>query len=185
MAKIIGEKIIFEEVLCWNCNGKKTYETNILCPEWNHKVRGRLGGHCPHCGSTNRHQHQIVGQKIVECHYCLGTGQIMETHNSNLTKNVYDAFFYKVYREKDEDLPKVIDEIMLGKTKNRHGGVGVGIGGCTDYGASARKTDEEIIESVRKTPHWSYLQIVDEHNILCREISIVVGKYGYTVRAIF
>jgi Zn ribbon nucleic-acid-binding protein len=186
MATIIGEKVIFESVPCWNCNGNKTYESNILCPEWNRKVRGRLGGRCPHCGSTNRHRHQIIGHEPVECYYCSGTGQIMETNNSYLTDNVYEVFNYRVYREKDDvgsGSREVIDKAMIGN--GIYGGSGKNIGGCTDYGASEQKTDEEVVESVRKNPRWSYLQIADECNILCREISIVVGKYGYTIRAIF
>jgi hypothetical protein len=66
-----------------------------------------------------------------------------------------------------------------------YGGEGKSIGGCSDYGASVGKTDEEVIKSVDKIHRWSYLHIMDEDNMLCREISIVVGKYGYTVRSIF
>jgi hypothetical protein len=174
MAKVMGDKVIFEEVPCWNCKGTKMTERGILCPEWNNKVRGRLGGHCPHCGATNRNQHQVVGRETVECYYCSGTGQQMETSNSYVTENIYSSLTYKVYRDE-----KIIKEIFSGE------GTGMGIGGCTDYGASVLKTDEEVIKDVDKIHRWSYLQIMDEDNMLCREIAIIVGKYGYTVRSVF
>jgi len=186
MAQVMGDKVIFEEVPCWNCKGAKITERGILCPEWNHKVRGRLGGHCPHCGSKSRYQHQVVGRETVECYYCSGTGKQTETCNHRITENIYSSLTYKVYREKDNmssGSRKVIDDAMMGK--NVYGGMGNCIGGCTDYGASVNKTDKEVIDSVDKIHNWNYLQIMDEDNMLCREISIVVGKYGYTVRAIF
>ena len=176
MAQVTGDRVIFEEVPCWNCKGTKMTERGILCPEWNHKVRGRLGGHCPHCGATNRWRHQTVGQETVECYYCSGTGEIMETSNSHITENVYSRLTYKVYRNNGKD--GMVNEMSLNPFDRS-------IGGCTDYGSSAGKTDEEVIKSVHQTHRWSYLQIMDEDNMLCREISIVVGKYGYTVRSIF
>ena len=183
MAIVIGEKVIFEEVPCWNCKGTKMTERGILCPEWNRKVRGRLGGHCPHCGSKSRYQHQVVGHETVECYYCSGTGKQMETSISYITENIYSHLTYRVYRE--IEIAKEADRIMRLGNDEFANLLRKNIGGCTDYGASVSKTDEEIIKSVDKIHRWSYLQIVDEDNILCREIAIVVGKYGYSIRAIF
>jgi len=181
MALVMGDKIIFEKVPCWNCGGTKQTERGVLCPEWNHKVRGRLGGHCPHCGATNRHQHKVLRYETVECYYCSGTGKQMETCNSHITENVYSHLTYKVYREREtrdvDDIDDLIDMNNISRKKN--------IGGCTDYGVSAKRGDEEIIKSVDKIHRWSYLQIADEDNMLCREVAIVVGKYGYSVRSIF
>jgi hypothetical protein len=98
----------------------------------------------------------------------------METSNSYITKNIYSHLSYKVYRNNGT----VVDETTLNPFDRS-------IGGCTDYGASVLKTDEEVIKDVDKIHRWSYLQIMDEDNMLCREISIFVGKYGYTIRAIF
>lgn len=175
MAIVIGDKIIFEEVPCWNCKGTKITERGILCPEWNRKVRGRLGGSCPHCGSKSKYRHQAIGYEMVECYYCSGTGKQMETSNSYITENIYSSLIYRVYRDIDE----TIDVAMLDVSRRCN------IGGCTDYGASVLKTDEEVTKDIDKIHRWSYLQIMDEGNMLCREIAIVVGKYGYTIRSIF
>jgi len=184
MSQVTGDKVIFEDVPCWNCKGTKMTERGILCPEWNNKVRGRLGGHCPHCGSRSKHRHQVIGHETVECYYCSGTGKQMETFNSYVTENIYSHLSYRVYRE-NPNIEKIIDGIMLGAKQGQYGGMGNNIGGCTDYGASSGKTDEEVIKSVGGIHRWNYLQIMDEDNMLCREIAIVVGKYGYTVRSIF
>lgn len=167
MATIIGERIFFEKVPCWACKGTRILSQNILCPEWNHKVRGRLGSHCPHCGATSRFNHKVVGDEQVDCYHC-DAGQIMETRESNPTQNIMDALVYKVYR--DDYRPQNVKYV----------------GGCTDYGASLSMMDDKLIEEVKKMNwHWHYHQIADENNILCREIAIFPRAVGYDIKAVF
>lgn len=176
MATMIGDKLVLESVPCWNCNGTKLTNQGILCSEWNRKVRGRLGGHCPHCGATNRHNHKVVGYEIVECSHCSGTGIEKEDSCNRLTRNIEDQITYKVYRL-----------FKNGKNEDnlRYSSGGFVIGGCTDYGASHSMTDEELIDKVREGNHWYYRQVMDDNKMLCREISIFVKEMRYDIKAFF
>lgn len=175
MAQIIGDKVIWENVECWRCNGKKEVIQNVLCPEWNHKVRGRLGGTCPHCGAKNRHSHQTVGQETVVCPTCEGAGIIMEDLYFYMRRGFFSSLEFKVFRDVDRS-PSYNEQYLGHKI----------VAGVTDYGRCHKMTDEQLVDKVRNDAGYNqYTKVVDKDDFICRFVGIFVHNQGYTIRAIW
>lgn len=116
-------QVTFTKQVCSGCKGEKKVTRNISCPLWDKPVR-KYGGKCPHCGAKNSHSHKAIGEKIVTCYECKGTGETMPDMYTSL--NFSDLI-------KDIQI-KTFAGIHGASFNESYLGVGI-IGGTTDYGA--------------------------------------------------
>lgn len=171
--KIENGKLIYEETVCWDCNGTLKVTRHTLCPNWGKPVNKFPNRECPDCKSNNKHSHQTVGSYIIECQTCNATGKIMEnayTHISQDQWNVLQSNFkFSVVR------------MNRGATFNEsYLGLGA-LYGCTDYGRITAKTDEEILKIVPTDGHPCQPVGWMKKGELPKELIILVRNDGYSV----
>ena len=175
--KIVDGKLIFEEVTCWNCNGKKEVRSYHLCPLQNKPVITYPGHKCPHCGTKNRNNHQITGSSIVTCPTCEGKGTEMENEYSHLTQETWNAMvpYFKF---------TVVRSDRYSTFNENYFGIGY-LFGCMDYGRVASMTDDEILKLV-PTSGYPSQPIADlvkksDPSVLPKELVIIIRNDGYSV----
>jgi hypothetical protein len=140
-------QVTFKNQVCWECNGTKEVEHNILCPLYHKPVR-KYGGKCPHCNAKNQHSHKVIGSKIIPCPRCNATGEIMSDMYSSL--NFSDLIQYIEI--------KTFEGVHMSSFNEGYLGIGI-IGGYTDYGRYI-----DTIKSGKSTLPQIVLESMQERN---------------------
>lgn len=116
-------QVTFKNQVCWECNGTKEVEHNILCPHY-HKTVRKFGGKCPVCNAKNQHSHKVIGSEIIPCPRCNATGEIFP--------NMYSSLDFSDLIQYIEI--KTYEGLHMSNFNEGYLGIGI-IGGYTDYGA--------------------------------------------------
>ncbi len=117
-------EIVYNQVVCRDCNGTGKVERGISCPRLWKTVKQFPGHKCPHCGAKNRNSHKLIGTEIVTCYECKGSG-IQQL-------NGYDfCDFGKLF---DHIKFVIVGKMFSGQGYNeQYLGIGI-VAGVTDYG---------------------------------------------------
>lgn len=175
--KLENNEIIFEENLCWSCDGKGERTYGISCPNmW--KVVG-VGKKCS-CGAKNKNSHTLIGEELKQCNFCHGTGKLKEDKCSNLPKEIFAQIPIK-FGEKIRNHTDVIKENLFG--------MGI-VGGATDYGAmrdrKQQMSESELIEHIRKD--WSPRQVygfLNDKGEFAKELLVTIRQHDYSIYAVW
>jgi hypothetical protein len=169
--KIVDGKAQFENVTCWNCKGTGKLTQGILCPNWQKTVKSKGRGCCEVCGSKNRSDHKVIGSEIVECYTCKGKGMRFEEPTDFDSKAVW------------HQIPVIVDR-GLREQNLAEAYLGVGLWSTTDYGASQKMSDSELIADIHSKGRFSNQfcsYINQETNEVAKRIIIRLNRMGYSV----
>lgn len=177
--KIQNNIIIFEEIECWNCKGKKEVEQGVWC-QLNHRPVNKFSNkRCPHCNAKSKNDHKIVGKEIVPCYYCEQNGTKMEDKFDNLPQDLYYQLNFEVMK----------GVCVSGAMENLFG-MGI-VGGSTDYGEmfnfAAIHNSQEIIDKVKRD--YNERQVIgflsnpkNNDGKLCQKYGIFIGRNDWSVK---
>lgn len=172
--KIENGKMIFDEVICWDCKGTKQVKRYTLCPHNTKAVTQFPGRKCPQCGSKNRYSHQSIGDYMTDCKICNTTGKIMENLYSHISKEQWAIL--------QSSFKWTVERVNRGPTFNEEY-LGLGyLYGCTDYGRTTALTDEQILAKVPfDGVPCQLIAWVKSDGTVPSELIIKVNRSGYMV----
>lgn len=175
--KIENGKLIYEQVTCWHCEGRKELKEHDLCPLYGRKVAHLPNRKCPHCGATNKHSHKALDTfKVKPCYTCDGQGVRMEDSYDLISQEQWNSwvasgvFKFEVVRVK---AGMSFVEQYIGEPRS--------LFGLTDYGRTARLTDEQILASVPTESHPGQPVGWAPGDVVPLELVILVKADGYMV----
>ena len=167
--KIENNKLVFEIVTCWECNGNLKVKRYKTCPNLNKPTYHKK---CEYCGSSNRYDHKNIGSYEIDCPTCKGTGKYLENRFDFIHQNIIDNLkiteIVKVNRNSN------FNENYLGFNQ---------ISGCTDYGRSLKLNNSELINEAKKSMSFTQaLNIIDKDNNIL-QFKLVQRLDGYSIIA--
>ena len=175
--KILNGKLIYEQVTCWHCEGRKTLKEFDSCPLYGKRVAHLPGRKCPHCGATNKHSHHALDTfKVKPCYTCEGTGIRTEDAYDLISQEQWNAwvasgvFKFEVFRTR---AGMSFVEQYIGNPRS--------LLGLTDYGRTAAMTDEQILATVPTETHPGQPIGWAPNDEVPTELAIVVKSDGYVV----
>ncbi len=165
--KIENNKLIFEVVTCWECNGNLKVKRYKTCPNYNKPTYHKK---CEYCGSTNKHDHKTIGSYEIECPTCKGTGKYLENKFDFVPQNIIDSL--KITEIEKINRNSNFNESYLGFNQ---------ISGCTDYGRSHKLSNDEFLIEAKKTMSIvQALKIIDKDNNIL-QFKLVQRLDGYSI----
>lgn len=172
-----GDVLAYDRETCHNCQGEGFYIERKPCPLQGRTVAQRPGRACPHCKTTNRHNHSYLDTGLKPtCWGCDGTGKALENRYSYMPSDLVLTLPLKVHR------------LQRGNSFNENY-IGHGcLWSCQDYGRAAGQPDEEVLARVmadlRKGHSVQACAVVDKDDHLPNFIGIFVTRDGFSVRAV-
>lgn len=174
-----SRQITFTEVECSRCKGTGEIEQGISCPLYWKPVKKYPNHKCPHCGAKNKDSHGLIGNEIVKCDKCHGTGKF--------TAGMYDSLDFQPVMKYIE--VKILNGVHVASFNESYLGIGI-IAGVTDYGdyMDKSKGDMAIIMQIVRDDMESYfhshtqagnLLTVDGKLIECGYLKL--NQSGYSV----
>ena len=173
--KLLNGQIVFEEAICWNCNGLRSNKIYPSCPN-NGKAVGGPGKKCPVCGAKNKHSHRSISEKIVPCNICNEAGKIMENKYSNLPSEIFQQIPMEIGTDKKPRSP--LENLL---------GIGI-VAGATDYGRLREfhiaNGDAATIAKVRAEDSGGR-QVLHflQNNKFATKLILVIREFDYSVYA--
>jgi hypothetical protein len=175
--RIENGKLIYEQVTCWHCEGRKVLKEYDSCPLYGKKVAHLPHRMCPHCGATNKHSHHALDTfKINPCYTCEATGVRMEDSYELISQEQWNKwvaeskFTFEVIRAYRD---ATFVEQYIGDPRCLYG--------LMDYGRTAAMTDEQILAMAPTESHPGQPIGWAPGDNVTGKLAIVVRPDGYSV----
>ena len=169
---IKDNKIIFEIVTCWNCEGRKEVKNYIPCENMYQRTNRKP---CQICGGIGKYNHKSIGEKMVSCFVCEGEGKRQEAAFDTITK---ECLSYIINNANYIHIGNNPNDINLDKKfiADCYGIGGNHFCGYQDYIDHRQDNAETLLKLIKDGVHpMQVLNYIDKDGILKLNISY----FGY------